>query len=59
MFSNSARRLAVQNTSPVVFNNMRYFGVLPKLPKIELTLRTPYNTLFKDFSNFARVYVGT
>ena len=39
--------------------NMRYFGVLPKLPKLELTMRTPYNTFFKDFSGFVRVYVGT
>ena len=39
--------------------NMRYFGVLPKLPKMELTMRTPYKTFFKDFSGFVRVYVGT
>ena len=38
---------------------MRAFGVLPKLPKLELTMRTPYNTFFKDFNCFARVYVGT
>ena len=38
---------------------MRNFGVLPKLPKLELTMRTPYNTFFKDFSGFVRVYVGT
>ena len=39
--------------------NFTYFGVLPKLPKLELTMRTPYNTFFKDFSGFVRVYVGT
>ena len=38
---------------------MRFFGVLPKLPKVELTMRTPYRTLFKDFNNFTRVYVQT
>ena len=38
---------------------MRNFGVLPKLPKIELTMRTPYTTFFKDFNGFIRVYVGT
>jgi hypothetical protein len=38
---------------------MRYFGVLPKLPKIELTMRTPYGTMFKDFAGFTRLYVGT
>ena len=38
---------------------MRYFGVLPKLPKLELTMRTPYNTFFQDYNSFTRVYVGT
>ena len=33
--------------------------MLPKLPKLELTMRTPYNTFFKDFSGFVRLYVGT
>ena len=36
---------------------MRAFGVLPKLPKMELTMRTPYRTIFNDFGNFARLYV--
>ena len=40
-------------------NTVRYFGVLPKLPKMELTMRTPYGTFFQDFSGFGRVYVGT
>ena len=38
---------------------MRFFGVLPKLPKVELTMRTPYMTYFKNFNNFTRVYVQT
>ena len=38
---------------------MRYFSVLPKLPKIELTMRTPYQTFFKDFNGFVRLYCGT
>ena len=38
---------------------MRFFGVLPKLPKVELTMRTPYRTLFSNFNNFTRVYVYT
>tara|TARA_B110000238_G_C15859503_1_gene324573 strand:- start:120 stop:488 length:369 start_codon:yes stop_codon:yes gene_type:complete len=39
--------------------NMRYFGVLPKLSKNELTIRTPYGTFFQNFANFTRVYAGT
>ena len=31
---------------------MRFFGVAPKLQKMELTMRTPYKTLFKDFAGF-------
>ena len=38
---------------------MRFFGVLPKLPKVELTMRTPYRTFFDNFNNFTRVYVQT
>ena len=39
--------------------NIRFFGVTPKLPKVELTCRTPYQTLFENFSGFTRLYVGT
>ena len=38
---------------------MRFFGVLPKLPRVELTIRTPTRTIFENFNNFIRVYVGT
>ena len=38
---------------------MRNFGVLPKLPKVELTMRTPYQTFFKDFNGFIRLYCET
>jgi hypothetical protein len=58
MFSNTARRLAAKQVMGGTYP-MRYFGVLPKLPKIELTLRTPYGTMFKDFAGFTRVYAGT
>ncbi len=38
-------------------NQMRFFGVGPKLQKMELTMRTPYATLFKNFSAFEHIYV--
>jgi len=38
---------------------MRFFGVLPKLPKVELTMRTPYKTFFENFNQFTRIYVHT
>lgn len=40
-------------------HQMRYFGVVPKLAKLELTVRTPYRTLFADFSGFHSLYVRT
>ena len=58
MFSNTARRLAAKQVMGGTYP-MRYFGVLPKLPKIELTMRTPYATFFQDFAGFSRVYAGT
>jgi hypothetical protein len=39
--------------------SMRFFSVLPKAPKMELTMRTPYRTFFKDFTGFQRLYVHT
>ena len=59
MLNNQIRRAAVQNTQIFGLTHMRYFGVLPKLPKVELTMRTPYKTFFKDFSGFQRVYANT
>ena len=38
---------------------LRFFGVLPKLPQVELTMRTPYKTLFKDFSGYNKFYANT
>lgn len=37
----------------------RFFGVVPKLPKAELTVRTPYRTIFENYNNFTRVYCHT
>ena len=56
MFTTCARKMVASN---MVATQQRFFGVLPKLPKVELTMRTPYNTFFKDFNGFQRVYVGT
>jgi hypothetical protein len=37
----------------------KYFSVLPKCPKMELTMRTPYFTYFNHFVGFQRLYVTT
>lgn len=37
----------------------RNFSVLPKAPKLELTMRSPYRTFFKNFIGFQRLYIGT
>ena len=58
MFANSAKRVAAKQAQ-LTYTNMRMFGVLDKLPKMELTMRTPYNTFFSNYANFTRIYVGT
>jgi hypothetical protein len=35
------------------------FSVLPKVPKMELTMRSPYKTFFKNFIGFQRIYINT
>lgn len=58
--------MLASKSSSTVFKNMmmaqtqmRFFGVLPKLPRVELTMRTPYRTFFENFNNFTRIYVHT
>lgn len=58
MFANKATSAVFRNMM-MAQTQMRFFGVLPKLPKVELTMRTPYRTFFENFNNFTRVYVQT
>ncbi len=37
----------------------RYFSVLPKVVKMEVSMRTPYKTFFNKFNGFSRIYVNT
>lgn len=37
----------------------RLFSTLVKKPKLELTMRTPYRTIFNNFTEFTRVYVNS
>ena len=55
MLSKSIRANGVQT----VATQMRFFGVLPKLARVELTVRTPYRTVFEKCSGFQRLYVRT
>ena len=41
------------------FTSKRNFSVVPKLTKAELTIRTPYRTIFDSFSQYTRLYVWT
>ena len=58
MISSSAKRIVKNN---MIAMQQRTFsaGVVPKLPKMELTMRSPYETFFKDFAGFSRVYINT
>jgi hypothetical protein len=48
------------NTSFKLFHlSKKHFSVLPKAPKLELTMRSPYKTYFKNFIGFQRVYINS
>ena len=49
----------MQRSMLMAQTQMRFFGVLPKLAKMELTVRTPYRTLFANFNNFNSLTVTT
>lgn len=59
MFAKSSAASQVYRQMAMTQTQMRFFGVLPKLPKVELTMRTPYRTFFENFNSFTRVYVQT
>ena len=42
-----------------VLKKARCFSTIEKNAKLQLTMRTPYNTFFDGFSDFTRLYVGT
>jgi hypothetical protein len=55
MLTKSIRANSVQT----IATQMRFFGVMPKLARVELTVRTPYRTVFDHCSGFQRLYVRT
>ena len=58
MFASKSSSIVMRQMA-MAQTQMRFFGVLPKLPKVELTMRTPYRTFFENFNNLTRVYVAT
>ena len=58
MFASKSSSLVMRQMA-MAQTQMRFFGVLPKLPKVELTMRTPYRTFFENFNSFTRLYVAT
>jgi len=60
MFNQFAQKSShVQRSMLMAQQQMRFFGVMPKLAKMELTVRTPYRTLFENCSSFTRLTVNT
>ena len=59
MFSTMMRPTHVQRTMPLMMHNTRYFSAVSKLAKMELTIRTPYRTIFENFAGFTRLQVRT
>ena len=56
MLSRSAMNL---QRASLMQQQMRFFGVVLKLARVELTIRTPYRTLFENCSGFQRLYANT
>ncbi|CAI2382218.1 unnamed protein product [Moneuplotes crassus] len=52
MFANRVSR-------QLFYQNKRLFSVTQKLAKAELTVRTPYRTIFENFAEYTRIYVWT
>lgn len=50
----NAGRLISRGTLP-----LRMFSAVIKKPKLELTMRTPYRTIFENFTEFTRIYVNS
>ena len=59
MFANRTVQPTFARTMLMGQHQVRFFGVLPKVAKVELTVRTPYKTLFAGFNGFQRLYVDT
>ena len=57
MFANQAMRSQGPARSMLLMQNQVRFFSVPKLAKIELTVRTPYRTLVKNFNGFSQLYV--
>ena len=43
----------------LIYNSKRWFAATQKLNKAELTVRTPYRTIFNHYPNYTRLYVWT
>ena len=59
MFSQMMKGSHVQRSMMLAQHQLRFFGVTPKLAKLELTMRTPYRTIFENCSTFKSLRVRT
>ena len=60
MFSRfTPKVMPLQRSMMMAQQPMRFFSNVPKLAKMELTVRTPYKTYFENFNNFSRLTVYT
>lgn len=48
-----------RKTFSLLSNSKRLFSTTERLPKMEVSMRTPYRTFFNKFNGFQRIYVGT
>ena len=51
-------KISTNLAKPVILNQISLAAIsTTKKPKLELTLRTPYRTIFENFTGFSRLYV--
>ena len=59
MFANLAQKTPFVQRSLMTPMHMRMFSTIQKHPKMPLTVRTPYRTLFNEYFNFSQLTVTT
>ena len=56
MLSNTLRKGLARSS---FFYNQAFFSTVQKKTRMELTLRTPYKTILKDYDGFSRILTKT
>ena len=59
MLTRQVNKRIMQNTVLLGCQQQRLFSAVDRLDKMELTIRTPYRTIFANYADFQRIIVQT